>query len=83
VIHEAELIESVLGEIAKAAKRYGPPASSHESYGVLCEEVAELFDAIRSNDLAQIKTEAVQVAAVALRLADACLDEMFIKRSSK
>lgn len=83
MLHEAELIEFVLVEIATSAKRYGPPASSHESYGVLCEEVAELLDAIRSNDLSSIKTESIQVAAVALRLADACLTPEFIKRSSK
>ena len=83
MIHEAELIEAVLIEIAKAAKRYGPPASSHESYGVLCEEVAELFDAIRANDLLAIRAESVQVAAVALRLADTCIDGDFAKRSSK
>jgi NTP pyrophosphatase (non-canonical NTP hydrolase) len=83
MIHDAGLIEQVLAEIAIAAKRYGPPASTHESYGVLCEEVAELLDAIRANDLPAVKAEALQVAAVALRLADCCSDEVFSKRSTK
>ena len=58
----------------KAREKYGPFASMHEAYGVLAEEVAELFDAVRlrqDNDqrLLMIEREALDVAAVALRIA--------------
>lgn len=51
----------------KAMER-GLPVSSHEGYGLIAEEVAELLDAIRSNDHKAILTEAVQVAAAGLVL---------------
>lgn len=68
-------------EIERADAKYGPFASAHEGYGVLCEEVAELLDAIRSNQKTAIQTEAIQVAAVALRLAESLEDAVTAKRS--
>lgn len=62
----------VAREAAGAEKRYGSFTSTHEAYGVLAEEVAELLMAIRLNDLKMISMEAAQVSAVALRLADQC-----------
>jgi NTP pyrophosphatase (non-canonical NTP hydrolase) len=64
VFHEA-LIES-----EKAEDRYGSFASTHEGFGVLAEEVSELLDAIRSNLAGSVRIEAIQVAAVALRIAE-------------
>ena len=55
-----------------AEKKYGELRSTHEAYGVLAEEFGELLDAIRSNDVNAIRAEAVDVAAVAIRLATAC-----------
>lgn len=54
---------------------YGDFASMHEAYGVLAEEVAELFDAVRMRQtdtqrLPSIRAEAIQVACVALRIAE-------------
>jgi NTP pyrophosphatase (non-canonical NTP hydrolase) len=61
-------------EASVAQEKYGDFASMHEAYGVIAEEVAELFEAIRMGQLApnraaRIRAEAVQVAAVALRIA--------------
>jgi NTP pyrophosphatase (non-canonical NTP hydrolase) len=61
-------------EAAEAQSKYGDFASMHEAYGVLAEEVAELFDAVRlgqqhPNRGVEIQNEAIQVAAVALRIA--------------
>lgn len=56
-------------EVASADERYGPFKSSHEGLGVLTEEVSELISAIRSNDHEATQREAIQVAAVAFRLA--------------
>jgi hypothetical protein len=44
-------------------------ASYHESYAVLLEEVEELWEAVRKDESAwRIASEAVQVAASAMRL---------------
>ena len=64
----------VLDEASAAQSVYGNYASMHEAYGVLAEEVAELFDGVRmrQNDPERAKAigrEAIQVAAVALRIA--------------
>lgn len=64
--------EAVRSEVLTADEKYGPPASAHESYGVLAEEVVELLEAIRGNNPVDIHREAVQVAAVAIRLAVEC-----------
>ena len=43
--------------------------SAHEAYGVIAEEVAEMFDAIRADDDKHARSEAIQVAACCLRFA--------------
>jgi hypothetical protein len=76
------ILEEVLAESCGAASRYGPFSSTHEAYGVLIEEVAELLDAIRANALESVRHEALQVAAVAMRLAECCRDhDAFARRS--
>ena len=57
----------------RAEDRYGPFKSTHEGLGVLTEEYHELMEAIRSNDLRAVEREAIQVAAVAARIAE-CLE---------
>lgn len=74
-------VSDVLREAEEAEKRFGPMTSTHEGYGVLAEEMAELLDAIRSNDPIGTVREATQVAAVALRLADSCDLPAFRERS--
>ena len=59
-------------EAESAQAKYGPFTSTHEAYGVLAEELKELLDAIHLNDIEAIKGEAIQVAAVATRLAEQC-----------
>lgn len=66
------MIEVVKREADKAGARYGDYTSTHEALGVLVEEMAELRDAVRSNILGAVQMEAIQVAAVALRLAEHC-----------
>ena len=48
--------------------KFKPFNSSHEGFAVLKEEVDELWDAIKSNDLSAAQKEAIQVAAMALPL---------------
>ncbi len=81
---DEKVILLVLHEARKAQDKYGPPSSSHESLGVLLEEFQELTSAIRGRSLAEVAKESIQVAAVALRLAAACLcaSSEFKERSS-
>lgn len=50
---------------------YGDYNSLHEGYGVLMEEVEELFDEIKkkNHDPGDVYFESLQVAAVAIRIA--------------
>ena len=66
------ILQEIEAESCGAQLRYGPYTSTHEAYGVLAEEVAELLDAIRANKIEDVRREAIQVAAVALRLAEQC-----------
>ena len=74
-----ERLHRILGavgdEASKCQSSYGDFASMHEAYGVLAEEVSELFDAIRMKQRLPtrpqlIELEAIQIAAVALRIAE-------------
>lgn len=65
---------AVLEVATEADERHGDFASMHEGYGVLAEEVAELFEAVRMKQgsaarAEKIRDEALDVAAVALRIA--------------
>lgn len=69
-----------LAEALKAGAAWPPYNSAHEGYGVLKEEVDELWDQVKINqkrrDLAAMRAEAIQVAACALRFAaDICNEE--------
>lgn len=59
-------------EVRRAkVKHPGEFNSLHEGYGVLLEEVDELWDEIKIDkaDRKRVRTEAIQVAAMALRIA--------------
>ena len=73
-----------------AQRRYGDLSSTHEALGVALEEWDELRDAIRSNNIIAIRNEALDLAAVLVRLAQHCDDAHtldmatdFAKRSMK
>ena len=70
----------IVSEALRSERKYGCFRSTHEAYGVLAEEMAELLDAIRANDLDAVRVEAVQVSAVAMRLANES-DVLFRERS--
>ena len=76
-------IGQVCSEAHAAQQRFGDFTSAHEALGVLVEEMAELTDAIRANAPESVRTEAIQVAAVAMRLAAHCRDHAaFAARSN-
>lgn len=68
----SDLFYQLEARIASAAKRYGPFASTHEALGVAAEEWDELREQIRANNIVAIRNEALDLAAVMLRLAQAC-----------
>ena len=71
----------VEAEVSRAEARYGNFTSTHEGLGVLLEEFNELADAVRANDLPAVRREAIQVAAVASRIAEAVGDAACAARS--
>lgn len=60
-------LNEIRTEFLRASNLHGQFNSQHEGYGVLKEEVDELWDAIKANDHKGARLEAVQVAAMALR----------------
>ena len=79
-----DLFYDVMRLIETAQARYGKFSSAHEAIGVASEEWDELRDAIHANDLQAIQHEALDLAAVCIRLAEACRDGGdFAKRSVK
>ena len=57
----------ILREAESAREEFPPFNSSHEGYAVIYEELDELWDAVKSNDIGHAIDEAVQVGAMALR----------------
>jgi hypothetical protein len=70
-----------LNEARAAGRKWPPFSSAHEGYAILLEELDELKAHVWTNqkrrDLAAMRLEAVQVAAMALRfIADVCNEEV-------
>ena len=65
---ENKAIDAVRRELDTSTQKYGAFRTTHEAYGVLKEEVDELWDACKKNDLQGMEDEAIQVAAMAIRL---------------
>jgi len=78
----AKIVKSladVREELTKAMKNWPAMNSAHEGYGVLLEEVDELWDHVKTNqkkrDVDAMRKECIQVAAMALRFAIEICDE--------
>ena len=65
----AEFIALIVAELENAYQKHGAAEwNRHEFYGVLKEEVDELWDAIKRNDPEdELVIEAAQVAAMCIR----------------
>lgn len=73
------LLVEVDDELVRAESLHGKQANLHESYAVLLEEVDEFWDEVKVNqkrrDMASIRKELIQIAAMALRTIKDCVDE--------
>jgi hypothetical protein len=71
------VFEEVLSELISARKKFPAFRSAHEGYAILLEEIDELWDEIKGPDdsrqNARTRSEAIQVAAMAIRfIEDVC-----------
>lgn len=66
----------------RAQARYANFASSHEALGVALEEWNELQDAVKANAIEGIREEALDLAAVLIRLAIQCRTSDNLRRRS-
>ena len=66
-----EIFNLIQEEMRRSIDIWGPFKGFHEAYAVIQEEVDELWDEIkkRDRDKDKIEREAVQVAAMAVKLA--------------
>ena len=71
----ASTVAEVMTELKSATLMHGPMHSAHEGYSVLHEELDELWDEVKTKhrSVARMRSEAIQVAAMALRfIEDVC-----------
>ncbi len=62
-----DIAEDIAEEARRAREKFAPFNSSHEGYAVIAEELDELWDDVKANDIPHSIKEAVQVGAMALR----------------
>jgi NTP pyrophosphatase (non-canonical NTP hydrolase) len=69
VDNRAEIILALSQELDRAYAKHGnQPWGRHEFYGILLEEVEEMWDAIKGDEpLERVHEEALQVACVVIR----------------
>jgi hypothetical protein len=63
-------LEELTARISYADERYGGFASTHEALGVAYEEWHEFVHAVQTNVILDIREEALDLAAVLIRLAE-------------
>lgn len=70
-VHDDRFVRALretIGELGRARATHAPMHSAHEGYAVLLEEVDELWHAIKHESPDRQREEAIQVAAMALRM---------------
>lgn len=72
--HEHIILSELMPELERAMAKWPKHNSFHESFAILKEEVDELWSEIKKKDQneAFIRREAIQVAAMAIRLINDC-----------
>lgn len=68
-----DAVDDVRAEVFRAMQAYPPFNTAHEGYCVLLEEVDELWQHVKmkqgKRDILEMRKEAIQVAAMAVRFA--------------
>lgn len=66
-----EMNDLVEAEVRRVASKEGPFSSAHEGYGIMLEEVDELWDEVKKKKKLRCKNlmraECMQIAAAAIR----------------
>lgn len=62
-----KLHEEIKVELFKATEKFGKFNTGHEGYAILLEEVEELWSEVKLKNQKKMRTEAIQVCAMALR----------------
>lgn len=74
-----DVAEEAAKEAVTAGVKWGPFRSAHEGFAILMEEFDELKAHVWTNqskrDLEEMRKEAIQVAAMAIRFANDIVDE--------
>jgi len=69
-------IDDIKAEYLRAHDMFGHAASVHEAYAILLEEVDELWDHVKmkqkERNIDEMRKEAVQVAAMAIKFIMSC-----------
>lgn len=65
-----DILSEVTMELDRALAKHGDFKSAHEGYAVLLEEVDELWQEVKHGTKKNARIEAVQVAAMAVKLVD-------------
>ena len=66
------ILDLVKFEFFLASRKFPPFHSTHEGYAVLREELDELWDEVKDNNVSNACKEAYQVAAMAIRFIFDC-----------
>jgi hypothetical protein len=62
-----DALTDIQDEAFAARRKFAPFNSSHEGYAVIAEELDELWDDVKANNIDHAIEEAIQVGAMALR----------------
>jgi len=76
------VVDEIFARIASAQDRYDYFTSTHEALGVALEEWNELQSAVKTNLLESVREEAMDMAAVLIRLAWQVRSNESLKRRS-
>ena len=82
MIIETDELREILDHCEKSQERYGNFASVHEALGVALEEWTELVSAVHANKIESVRMEAIDLAAVLIRLAGQCRNSDNLRKRS-
>lgn len=78
----SEAIDEIVNRCETAQLKYNDFASVHEAMGVALEEWQELISAVHANKIESVRWEALDLAAVLIRLATQCRSSESMKQRS-